>query len=387
MKKKLAMFLVFILVLSLSLNGCAEEEVAQEVVKKPGKYKIGIMTGTKFQGEEEFQAAESMIKKYGDLIVFDTYPDNFVKEQYITREKLLKMASDPEVKAIVMCQVIQGSVSAFMEIKKMRPDILIIGGGTSEHLKAVAKSADIVMQVDELAYGYTIPSQAKKLGAKTFIHYSFPRHMQYDLLSYARDLMKAECGNMGLEFIDVNIPDPLGFGGLEAANSFIEKDMKEKIEKYGKDTNFYCTNCGVQSTLIKTALENGAIVAQQCCPSPLHGYPAALGLNIPIDKLTDYTYVTDEIKKGIAKKNGTGRFSTWPVPMNMMFVEAGVEYAKGYIEGTITSRNDPEALAGTCSVVAGGKDIKLNVYAGKDENGKDIEYDNVYLLLCDYITF
>jgi len=385
MKKTLSILLAITLILNLC--ACAKTTTAAIEVKKIEKYKIGIMTGTTFQNEEEFWAAESMAKQYGDMVVFDTYPDNFVKEQYITREKLLKMAKDPDVKAIVMCQVVQGAASALTEVRKMRPDILIIAAVTSEHLKAVVKSADIVMQGDELAYGYTIPAQAKKLGAKTFVHYSFPRHMTFDLLSSARDIMKDECLNMGMRFIDVNIPDPLGYGGLEASKDFVEKDIKSKIKKYGKDINFYSTNCGVQETLIKTALDCGGIVAQQCCPSPLHGYPAALGLKIPQGKISDSTYVINEIKKGIAKKGGTGRFSTWPMPMNMMFVEAGVEYAKGYIEGTITSRNDPEALAGICSVIAGGKDIKLNVYTGKDENGKDMEYDNFYLLLCDYITF
>lgn len=385
MKKTLSVFLLLLLIMNLC--ACGKKPVSAVEPKKTGKYKIGIMTGTTFQNEEEFWAAESMVKQYGDLIVFDTYPDNFVKEQYITREKLLKMAKNPEIKAIVMCQVVQGAASALTEVRKMRPDILIIVAVTSEHLKAVVKSADIVMQGDELAYGYTIPAQAKKLGAKTFVHYSFPRHMTFDFLSSARDLMKDECLNMGMEFIDVNIPDPLGYGGIGASKKFIEKDIKAKIKKYGKDTNFYSTNCGVQEFLIKAALDTGGIVAQQCCPSPLHGYPAALGLNIPKEKISDSTYVINEITKGIAKKGGTGRFSTWPMPMNMMFVEAGVEYAKGYMEGTITSRNDPEALAGICSVIAGGRDIKLNVYTGKDENGKDIEYDNFYLLLCDYITF
>ena len=385
MKNLFAVILIFVIILNSSACSKPENVVVPE--KKPLKYKIGIMTGTTSQGEEEFRAAENMVNKYKDLIVFKTYPDSFVNQQNITREKLIDMAKDPEIKAIIMCQVVQGSVSAFTEIRKMRPDMLIIGAVPSEDLETVVKEFDIVLQGDDLAAGYTIPAQAKKLGAKTFVHYSFPRHMSYKLISLRRDIIKDECKNLGLKFIDVTIPDPLGESGLEGARSFIIKDIKEKIALYGKDTNFFSTNCGMQEPLIKTALEYGGIVAQQCCPSPLHGYPGALGIKIPKEKFTDDNYVMDEIEKQIVLKGGKGRFSTWPVPMNMLFVEAGVEYAKGYIEGTIKSKNDSEALARICSKIVGVKDIKLNIYVGRDKNGRDIEYNNFYLFLCDYITF
>lgn len=385
MKRILAITIVITIV--VGLVGCTKKEPEAVQTAPVGEYKIGIMTGTTAQGEEEFRAAENMKKKYGNKIVFSTYPDNFIKQQNLTQEKLMNMAKDPKLKAIVMCQVVQGSVTAFQEIKKLRPDILLIGAVPSDDLDSAVQALDIVLQGDELASGYTIPAQAKKLGAKTFVHYSFPRHMSYTLLAQRREILQDECKNLGLEFVDVTMPDPLGDGGLDAAKAFIEKDIKEKIKIYGKDTNFFCTNCGMQEPLIKTALDGGGIVAQQCCPSPLHGYPGALGMQIPKEKFSDYNFVMSEIKSEIAKKGGTGRFSTWPVPMNMLFVEAGVEYAIGYIEDRIPTKNDPEALASICSKIAGGKDIKLNVYVGKDKTGQNIEYSNFYLLLCDYILF
>ena len=62
--------------------------------------------------------------------------------------------------------------------------------------------------------------------------------------------------------------------------------------------------------------------------------------------------------------------------MNMMFVEAGVEYAKAWCEGTITSKNDVEALKKICSEIAGGAEMQFVTYTGKDKDGNDVNFDN-----------
>ena len=87
-----------------------------------------------------------------------------------------------------------------------------------------------------------------------------------------------------MKFVDATAPDPTGDAGVPGAQQFILEDVPRKIAEYGKDTNFFSTNCAMQEPLIKASLEGGAIYAQQCCPSPYHGYPGALGIEIPADK-------------------------------------------------------------------------------------------------------
>lgn len=73
-------------------GGEAPEETPGETPNEtPGEtptgdvdYKIGIITGTVSQGEEEYQAAQNMLKKYGEKIVTATYPDNFSSETETT---------------------------------------------------------------------------------------------------------------------------------------------------------------------------------------------------------------------------------------------------------------------------------------------------------------
>jgi hypothetical protein len=202
--------------------------------------------------------------------------------------------------------------------------------------------------------------------------------MSYPLLAQRRDIFKVECEKIGMKFIDATAPDPTGDAGIPGAQQFILEDVPRKIQELGKDTNFFSTNCAMQEPLIKAALENGGIDAQQCCPSPYHGYPGALGLQIPEDKAGDVAYLIEQIKAKIAEKGGTGRFSTWPVPFSMMSTAAAVDYAMQYAEGTITSKNDSAKLQEAYKNASGGYEIKFSTYDNQD---------NFYLMLCDYITF
>lgn len=382
MKKLLSIFLSALLI--FTLVGCSttkSSDPSKSNDKK--KFKIAVLTGTVSQGEEEYRAAENMKNKYGDMLVLQTYPDNFMKEQETTISNALSMASDPDVKALIFVQAVPGASAAIDKIKETRPDMLFICGVPGEDPDMIASKADIVLQADELGMGTAIIEQAKKMGATKFVHYSFPRHMSYQMLALRRDIFKDTCNKLGMQFVDATAPDPTGDAGVPGAQQFILEDVPRKVKELGKDTAFFSTNCSMQEPLIKAILKEGAIFPQQCCPSPYHGYPGALGIQIPDDKKGNVDYVIDQITAKIAEKGGKGRFSTWPVPVNMMFVEGGVEYAKAYLEGSIKSKNDKQALSDILSKVS-NKPMKINTL-NDEKSGKKL--DNFYMILSDYIGF
>ncbi|MFZ5968312.1 MAG: DUF3798 domain-containing protein [Bacillota bacterium] len=387
LKKSLAIFMTLFMVFSFAACGqkpAVEQPTAVEEAAPPeNTYKIGIMTGTVSQNEEEYRAAERVIAKYGDMILHQTYPDNFMKEQETTIANIMAMASDPDCKAIIFCPAVPGASAAIDKAREVNPDILFIVGVPGEDPDMIASKADIVLQADELGMGTVIIEQAEKMGAKTFVHYSFPRHMSYQLLAMRRDIFKEQCEQRGMKFVDATAPDPTGDAGVPGAQQFILEDIPRKVAELGKDTAFFSTNCSMQEPLIKATLEQGAISPQQCCPSPYHGYPGALGIEIPPDKAGDIDYVVAQIKSKIAEKGGTGRFSTWPVPVNMMFIEAGVEYTKAYLEGKTTGKVDKEKLAEFFKAYA-GVDMKIDTIVS-ETSGKEL--DNFFMILSDYITF
>ena len=106
MKRIVTLLLVLAMVLSLAACGSNANGAAKS------DYKIGIITGTVSQGEEEYQAAQNLKAKYGDKVVTATYPDNFSTETEQTIATVTNMAADPDVKAIVFVQAVPGAAAA-----------------------------------------------------------------------------------------------------------------------------------------------------------------------------------------------------------------------------------------------------------------------------------
>ena len=367
MKKKiLALLLVGLLLLSIIGCGLQEapaggeedpsgEEAAGEETggEESLGFKIGLVTGTVSQGEEEFRAGENLVAKYGkDVVKHVTYPDKFMEEQETTIAQIASLAADDEVKAIIICQAVPGTAAAIDKIRESRDDILFVVGVPHEDPDTIASRADVALELDQLQRGESIIETAKEMGAKTFIHYSFPRHMSYELLSQRRDIFRETCEELGLEFVEVDAPDPTGDAGVAGSQQFILEDVPRQVEKYGQDTALFSTNCAMQEPLIKSALETGAIYPEQCCPSPYHAYPGALGIEIPEDKAGDLDYLTEQISEKIAEKGGTGRFGTWTYSANMAMIDAGFEYAMAYCKGEI-EKLDEEFMLEKLKEVAG----------------------------------
>lgn len=314
---------------------------------KNDNWKIAVLTGTVSQGEEEFRAAEKAVETYGaDHVITATYPDNFMSEMETTVSTLVSFASDPDVKAIVMCQAVPGAKAGFDKIREMgRDDILLIAGTPQEDPDVIAAASDIVMYADEVAQGDTIMETCDKWGIDVLIHYSFPRHMAMELIAGRHELLQKNADALGIELVDVTAPDPTAEAGLSASQQFILEDVPQQLKKYeGKKVAFFTTNCGMQPSLQAACLdEPNAYYTQPCCPSPYHGFPATLGLELAVGG--DDEEALHQIALKLQEHDAVGRYSTWASPVAMTVIEIGCEYAKGYIDGTITSRNDGAKLA------------------------------------------
>ncbi len=385
MKKFLSLALAAVMLFSVAAcrsTDTTTDTTTDTVVEATDDYKIGIITGTVSQGEEEFQAAQNMAAKYGDMIVTATYPDNFSSETETTIANVVALASDPAVKAIVFVQAVPGACAAIDKVRETRPDMLFICGVAAEDPATIASKSDIVLLVDEISMGTTIPTKAAEMGAKTLIHYSFARHLSYATIAARRELMIQTCEELGIEFVDVTAPDPTGDAGVPGAQQFILEDVPRQVEKYGKDTAFFSTNCSMQEPLIRSIIEQGALYPQQCCPSPYHAYPGALNIDVAGHE-GDVEYLLGEIKTVLTEAGMQDRMSTWSIPINMLMVQAGVEYAIEFCEGRTEGRLDEAVLFGIINNIAGGEG-KATI-TNYNEGG--VELDNFYMLLADFYDF
>ena len=357
------------------------EDAADDAADVAADYKIGIITGTVSQGEEEYQQAQKMKEKYGDMIVTATYPDNFSTETEQTIATVTNMAADPAVKAIVFVQAVPGATAAINKVKETRDDILFISGVCAEDPGVIAAASDICLLVDEISMGTTVIDQAKKQGAKTFVHISFERHLGYATIAARQAGFKARCAELGIEYVEATAPDPTGDAGVTGAQAWITENIKVYVDKYGADTAFFSTNCSLQVPLIQEIAKYKAIFPQQCCPSPYHAYPSAFNIKTEGHE-GDVEYMLGEIKKAVEEAGNSGRMSTWEVPINMMMIEAGFNYAVKWIEGDITERCDEAALLAEMKAISG--EATTITHYSDEATG---ELDNFFLILCPFYDF
>lgn len=374
MKKMISLVLVFVMVLGMTACG----------TKKSGdNWKIAILTGTVSQGEEEFRAAEKAVATYGaEHIITATYPDNFMSEMETTVSQIVQFASDPDVKAIVMCQAVPGAKAGFDKVREMgRDDILLIAGTPQEDPAVISAAADIVLYADEIGQGDTIMETCAKWDIDVFIHYSFPRHMAMELIVGRHKLLQKNADALGIEFVDVTAPDPTAEAGLSASQQFILEDVPQQLAKYeGKKVAFFTTNCGMQPSLQTACLdEPNAYYPSPCCPSPYHAFPATLGLELAIGG--DDQEALHQIALKLKEHNAVDRFSTWASPVAMTIIAVGVEYAKEYAEGNISSRNDATILRDMFNSKVQGATIKNYT------NDEGTTFDNYYTILLAPVDF
>lgn len=314
-----------------------------EKLKEGEDYHIGLVTGTVSQSEDEIRGAEAAIKKYGKaseggVIVHDTYPDRFEAEMETTISKIKAMADDPKMKAIIVNQSVPGTTAAFTDIRKSRPDIILVDLTPQEDILMTSGVADLVVDVDNISRGYRMIKAAQKMGAKKFAHITFPRHMAIETLAIRRAIMEEACKDLGMEFISLNAPDPTTDIGVPGAQQYLAENIGPWIEKYGKDTAFFTTNDALTEPLLRGVAQGGAIFVEPDLPSPIMGYPSAFSIGLD-DIAGDWPKILKRVEENVIEKGGKDRMGTWAYSLGYSSTLAAVDLVTDVLNGKADINN------------------------------------------------
>ena len=333
-----------LLAAAVLLAGCQKaEKPAPAAQPAKAAFHIGVVTGTVSQSEDDLRGAEELMKRYGKvadggMIQHITYPDNFMDQQETTISQIVALADDPLLKAIVVNQSIPGTAEGLKRVREKRPEILLLAGEPHEDPLVIEAAADLALNSDFISRGYTIIWAAKELGAKTFVHISFPRHMSYESLGLRRQIMEEACKDLGIKFVFETAPDPTSDVGVAGAQQFILEKVPAWIQKYGKETAFFCTNDAHTEPLLKQLLQYGGMFVEADLPSPLMGYPGALGIDLTAEA-GNFPAILKKVEKAVTDKGGAGRFGTWAYSYGFTVTAGLGEFAKNVIEGKTTKDN------------------------------------------------
>ncbi|TXT50767.1 MAG: hypothetical protein FD137_222 [Spirochaetes bacterium] len=323
------------------------------------KFHIGVVTGSGSQSEDDLRGAKILLKEYGTVKsggIFQhvMYPDDFMslRDTYIS--SVVALADDPLMKAIVVNQAIPGTSEAFKRIRVKRPDILLLAGEPHEDPLVIQSSADLVLSADFVSRGYTIVWAAKQLGAKNFVHISFSRHMKNESFGRRRAIMEAASKDLGLRFVFETVPDPISDVGVPGAQQYILEKVPQWIEKYGKDTAFFCTSDVHLAPLLRQLLAHGGIFVEANLPSPLIGYPEVLELDFSKDN-GNFPAILKRVEDAIKAKGGAGRFGTWAFPHGFSLSAGLGEFAKMVADGKAKKDNLNDVFKALAKFTPGAK--------------------------------
>ncbi len=298
-----------------------------------GAYRIGIVTGSVSQSEDDRRGAEAFQAEYGeDMVTLAIYPDNFTEEIDTTIRNIVNLSQDPLMKAIVVNQAVPGTTEAFRKIKESRPDIICIAGEAHEDLPEISSAADLVCNNDFVSRGYLIIRTAHELGCDTFVHISFPRHLAYETISRRVAIMREACKEFGMKFVLETAPDPISDVGVSGAQAYILEKVPEWVQEYGLNTAYFCTNDAHIEPLLKQLLEYGGYYIEGDFPSPLLGYPGALGLDLT-EEAGDFEMILAKVESAINERGGAGHFGTWAYPYGYTLSAGLAQHAKNVIDG------------------------------------------------------
>ena len=341
MKKIAGLILCLAMVLTLAAPALAQAAEPE--------FRIGIVTGSVSQSEDDRRGAEAFQALYGEeMVKLAIYPDNFTEELETTIQTIVNLSDDPLMKAIIVNQAIPGTAEAFRLVKERRPDLLCLAGESHEDLPVISAAADLVSNNDFVARGYLIIKTAHDLGVKTFVHISFPRHMSYETMSRRVAIMKAACEEFGMEFVMETAPDPTTDVGVPGAQAYVLEKAPEWIEKYGKDSAYFCTNDAHTEPLLKQLLAYGGYFIEADLPSPLMGYPGALGIDLT-EAAGDFEKILASVEAAVVEKGGAGRFGTWAYSYGFTVSAGLAQHAMNVIKGE-SELADIDALAAAYGV-------------------------------------
>ncbi len=352
MKKVVSLLLA--LVMALTLVACGDKNTGD--TNNPGTtgddapaYRIGIVTGSVSQSEDDRRGAEAFQAEYGeDMVKLAIYPDNFTEETETTIQTIVNLSADPLMKAIIVNQSVPGVTEAFRKIKESRPDIICIAGESHEDLPEIGSAADLVCNNDFVSRGYLIIRTAHELGCDTFVHISFPRHMSYETMSRRVAIMKAACEEFGMKFVLETAPDPTSDVGVSGAQAYILEQVPAWAEKYGQKAAYFCTNDAHTEPLLKRLLECGGYFIEADLPSPLMGYPGALGLDLS-QEAGDFDKILAKVESAIVEKGGADHFGTWAYSYGYTLSAGLALHAKNVIDGK-SELKDMDDLAAALQV-------------------------------------
>ncbi len=306
-------------VAALSAASCATKAVEPAAPKLLVLVESGGEVAPWFDGlAAELVAAYGEASSGGRVLRVAVDPDALDR---LPPNALEAFASDPRIGAVLVPAAPAGAAEAFKAIRALRNDLLLVASSPASGAAELAASADLVLDLEPLERGWSIPWTARQLGAKTFVHVAYPRALADPAVKARRDLMRLSCRELELEFVELETPDPAAGKGPQAVYTFVSARAPLWIGKYGKSAAFFAVDDVIAEPLMEAVKAYGGFFPETARPSARTAFPFVFMLDPGLAD-APYAAALAALEAAASKNGAAGRFGVWTAELDAALAEA-----------------------------------------------------------------
>lgn len=218
------------------------------------------------------------------------WPDHQVELRFFPRciltdpsdvsRTLAELAGDPLLRGVVLGEAPVGSIDGLARLRAKRPDIYVIVIDPHEKIERMAQVATLTLSLNHTARGFLYPTMAHRMGARTLVYFSFPRHLALPGFGQQYRVMSQVTLDLGMIMVsDIKGPDPLDPDcDLATLEEYLTRAVRAYLDQYGPNTAFMTTSTTHSDLLVPIIMREGGAMLPAVQPSLLLGYPEALDM-------------------------------------------------------------------------------------------------------------
>jgi hypothetical protein len=117
---------------------------------------------------------------------------------------------------------------------------------------------------------------------------------------------------------------------------------------------FFCTNDAHTEPLLRQLFQYGGMFVEADLPSPLMGYPGALGIDLSAEA-GNFPAILNKVEAAVVAKGGAGKFGTWAFSYGFTASAGLGEFAKRILDGSAKKESLPDLYAALGEFTPGAK--------------------------------
>ncbi|MDR1042213.1 MAG: DUF3798 domain-containing protein [Deltaproteobacteria bacterium] len=255
-------------------------------VPASGGYVVAMAVGPRDVFPEENRAVDRLVSRYagggdGGIVRRMEIPADFEEDPERAAQTLLSLRGDLDVRALVAVPAFRGTMGAFAQLKRQRPDMLLLAYDSREDPGPMSMYSDLTVDPDFVFDAYYLAKAAVGLGVRRILYVKASRDLESPKAGRFLAVLRAASADLGLDFVEADAGPGMGEGAegsAERARAWVGERCAGWAADFGPGVLFYSPSGPLADALLGCAASGEGYFLRSPRPSPYSRFPGLLGL-------------------------------------------------------------------------------------------------------------